>query len=258
MPEGVCEGDGIPFTGNRAGVKVRAAARTHPGRAKPNNEDACAVFIDQQFFLVADGMGGMNGGEVAAAMTVERIPPLVLPHLAGGDPLELIGSAMSKVSRDIWQQSATSRSLYGMGSTVVAVHVRGEELFVAHAGDARVYLWRGGELRLLTDDHTLVHALFKQGTITAEQAEVHPWRSQLIRHMGQKKLEFETQTVPVEPGDRVLLCSDGLNKELPDLLIGQLLGAAANPEQAVEVLVEQANERGGRDNITALVVFLEA
>ncbi len=200
----------------------------------------------------------MNGGEVAAGMTVERVPPLVLPELTQGQPLEVLGDALSKVSREIWQQSASSRSLFGMGSTVVAVYLRESEMYIAHAGDARVYLLRGGEIRLLTEDHTLVHALFKQGTITARQAEVHPWRSQLIRHMGQKRLEFDTQSLTLEDGDRVLLCSDGLNKEVPDDLIGQLLGAASTPQEAVEVLVEQANERGGRDNITALVVFISA
>lgn len=239
-------------------MKARAAARTHPGRSKPNNEDAYALFADEQLFLVADGMGGMNGGEVAAGMTVERVPPLVLPELSkeGQEPLEVIGSALCRVSQEIWQHSATSRALSGMGSTVVAVYLKGSEMFVTHAGDARVYLLRGGEIKLLTDDHTLVHALYKQGTITARQAEVHPWRSQLIRHMGQKRLEFEGQRLPVEAGDRVLLCSDGLNKEVPDDLIGQLLGAASTPEEAVEQLVEQANERGGRDNITALALFL--
>ena len=200
----------------------------------------------------------MNGGEVAAGMTVERVPPLVLSELTRGQPLEVLGEALSTVSREIWQQSASSRSLFGMGSTVVAVYVRENEMFIAHAGDARVYLLRGGEIRLLTEDHTLVHALFKQGTITARQAEVHPWRSQLIRHMGQKRLEFDTQSLTLADGDRVLLCSDGLNKEVPDDLIGQLLGAASSPREAVEVLVEQANERGGRDNITALAVFVSA
>lgn len=198
----------------------------------------------------------MNGGEVAAGMTVERVPPLVLAELASGEPLDVLGSALSRVSKEIWQQSATSKSLFGMGSTVVAVYVRGREMFVAHAGDARLYLLRKGEISVLTEDHTLVHALLKQGTITARQAEVHPWRSQLIRHMGQKRLEFDTQKFVLEPEDRLVLCSDGLNKEVPDEMIGQLLGEAATPEEAVQVLVDRANERGGRDNITALALFV--
>lgn len=240
-------------------MRVRAAARTDPGRTKGNNEDAYALFEEPKLYLVADGMGGMNGGEVAAGMTVERVPELVLPQLgSNGKPLEVLGSALAQVSHEIWQQSATSRSLFGMGSTVVAVHVRGSEMFIAHAGDARVYLLRDGEIKLLTEDHTLVHALFKQGTITARQAEVHPWRSQLIRHMGQKRLEYESQTVSLQDGDRVLLCSDGLNKEIPDEQIARLLQEAPDPEQAVKVLVDTANQRGGRDNITALVLFVSA
>lgn len=239
-------------------MRVRAAARTDPGRTKGNNEDAYALFEEQKLYLVADGMGGMNGGEVAAGMTVERVPQLVLPQLSNGKPLEVLGSALAQVSYEIWQQSATSRSLFGMGSTVVAVHVREAELHIANAGDARVYLLRGEELKLLTEDHTLVHALFKQGTITARQAEVHPWRSQLIRHMGQKRLDFDSQTVGLQDGDRVLLCSDGLNKEIPDEQITRLLQEAPDPEKAVKVLVDTANQRGGRDNITALVLFLSA
>lgn len=237
-------------------MRVLAAGVTDSGRAKKRNEDALALFPEHGLFVVADGMGGMAAGEVAAQMIVEAVPRTLLNGSSAlrSEPERALARALAEVSREIFEQGKSSRTMFGMGAAVVMVFVDDTRATVCHAGDCRVYRLRGGKLELLTEDHTVVDSLIRKGLLSPAQAKTHPLRSQLTRHAGLEELEPEVRTIDVQSGDRLLLCSDGLTKELDDAHIEAVLAQAPDVQKASRQLVNEANDHKGRDNITALVL----
>ena len=230
------------------------AERTDVGMQRQANEDN---FIARSpLFVVADGMGGAQAGEVASQTAVE-----VFKHgLPDGVPEATLQQMIGVANRNIHDQAHADSSLSGMGTTITAAFVNSEreEVVVGHVGDSRAYRLRNGILQRLTRDHSLVEEMRRRGQITEEQAEDHPQRSIITRALGpEPEVEVDIQAVPAEPGDIFLLCSDGLTTMLNDERIRELMSGATSLEAAVKTLVDEANRAGGRDNITVSIFQVE-
>ncbi|MGO9820222.1 MAG: Stp1/IreP family PP2C-type Ser/Thr phosphatase [Solirubrobacteraceae bacterium] len=227
--------------------------RTDTGRQRRGNEDS--AFARAPLFVIADGMGGAQAGEVASRIAVEAFQG-DLPEQGSAE--ERLTSVVQAANRRIYDISRTEHERAGMGTTLTAVYVDGAELAVAHVGDSRAYLFRDGELELLTQDHTLVGELVKRGKLTEEQAAEHPQRSIITRALGiDADVEVDTWTYSGRAGDVVLLCSDGLTSMISEDQITDILTHESNLDTAAARLIDEANEAGGRDNITVILFTLE-
>lgn len=247
-------------TSPRTGV-LRAGALTDRGRVRDHNEDAFAVVPEQSLYIVADGMGGHQAGETASKAVVTVLPKMIEQRRAAAgkrDAASLsrtVRDAIAELSRLLRQQSAEQTGLAGMGSTVVLACIPDDTAVIAHLGDSRAYLFRRGKLKQLTNDHSLVGILLRQGEITPAEARVHPARSRISRYVGmQGEAQPEARTLKLLRGDRLLLCSDGLTGMVEDEAIASLLAGAHDPEAACAALVNAANKGGGKDNITVLIL----
>ncbi|HEY7755817.1 MAG TPA: Stp1/IreP family PP2C-type Ser/Thr phosphatase, partial [Actinomycetota bacterium] len=228
-------------------MRIDVGASSDIGQVREGNEDAYLIL--DPLFAVADGMGGHRGGEVASNLALE----IVRSRFEGreGSLTEQVEAA----NREVFERSQADREVSGMGTTLTAALVEGEQVRLAHVGDSRAYLFRDGELHLLTEDHTLVHRMVQEGEITAEEAETHPHRSILTRALGvDEAVQVDEALVRIRPRDRLLLCTDGLTGMIGDEAIRAVLAETADPQQAVERLVRSANRSGGVDNITAVIL----
>ena len=232
-------------------MRVVIGAASDIGRARERNEDSYVV--EEPLFAVADGMGGHRGGAVASSMALEtlrevlqddRVAPTVL--------IEEIKAANQRVLR----RGEADRDLRGMGTTLTALLAEGGKAHIAHVGDSRAYLLRDGSLKQLTEDHTLVQRMVLEGKLLPEEAERHPQRSILTRALGvDEDIEPDTLTLdPVLPGDRLLLCTDGLTGMVDGDRIEAVLQSEHDPQRAADTLIDEANAAGGDDNITVLVL----
>ncbi|CAA9465856.1 MAG: Protein serine/threonine phosphatase PrpC, regulation of stationary phase [uncultured Rubrobacteraceae bacterium] len=227
---------------------------TDPGKVRQNNEDALLVGDgeDETLFVVADGVGGFEAGEVASSIAID-----VLRNLGPDDPF---GRAIEEANRRILAAGRGDERLSGMGTTVVAVRFGGTRrdpvAELAHVGDSRAYLVRGGELRPVTEDHSLVAELVRSGDLTRDQAAEHPQKNLITRALGaEDEVEVDTAVLPVEAGDRFVLCSDGLTDMVRENGVAEILaGAPEDPEKAARGLLSAALEAGGNDNITVVVI----
>ena len=232
---------------------VEHAALTDVGRQREGNEDS--MLEDPPLFVVADGMGGAQAGEVASGLAVETLGRLNLA--ADDDAEEDLVEAVREANRQIHEQAQEDRALSGMGTTLTAAWVHDGQIAIGHVGDSRAYRWREGELAQLTDDHSLVAELERHGKITAAEARVHPQRSMILRALGiDADVEVDTYSFTGQPGDVFLLCSDGLSGVVHDEVIGEILKTAGSLEEAATGLIELANLSGGPDNITAVLFRL--
>jgi len=229
------------------------ASRTDTGRQRNANEDA--YFARPPLFGVADGMGGAQAGEVASQLAAESFEAVG----RGEESPEAYLRAIARTANArIHHLAQADESRSGMGTTLTAALVEGDEVGFAHVGDSRAYLFRDGELKLLTSDHSLVEELRRQGRLTDEQAEDHPQRSIITRALGpERDVDIDTMTYRARPGDIYLLCSDGLTTMVREDRIASILADAKTLDEAVSQLVEEANEAGGRDNITVVAFRLE-
>jgi PPM family protein phosphatase len=227
---------------------VEQAYRTDTGRQRDANEDA--YLAESPVFAVADGMGGAQAGEVASRLAAESFEAVQ----RGTESPEAYLRAIAKTANArIHRLAEAEPSRSGMGTTFTAALLEGEEVGFAHVGDSRAYLFRDGELKLLTSDHSLVEELRRQGRLTDEQAEDHPQRSIITRALGpERDVEIDTMTYRARPGDVYLLCSDGLTTMIKEDRIAAILEEAGSLDEAVTRLVAEANEAGGRDNITVV------
>ena len=233
---------------------VDRAFRTDTGRQRSANEDS--FFVRPPIFVVADGMGGAQAGEVASKAAAEAFDR----DLPSGSPESFLRETIEAANREIHELARDDPSRKGMGTTITAaiVNPEGEEVAIGHVGDSRAYRLRGGRLERLTRDHSLVEEMRRKGQLTDAQAEDHPQRSIITRALGpEPEVDVDVQTVPAKPGDVFLICSDGLTTMLGEEQIAKLLAAATSMEAATRALVDEANHAGGRDNITALAFRLE-
>ena len=227
--------------------------KTDTGRQRRDNEDN--AFVRAPLFVVADGMGGAQAGEVASALAVEEFQQ-DLP--ADGSPEERLTARIRSANRRIYELSRTEHEHAGMGTTLTAVYLADDYLAVAHVGDSRAYIFRDGDLNRLTQDHSLVEELVRQGKLTEEQAAEHPQRSIITRALGiESEVEVDTWSYQMRAGDVVLLCSDGLTSMISEDQVTGILRAETNLQLAAGRLIGAANDAGGRDNITVVLFRLE-
>jgi serine/threonine protein phosphatase PrpC len=232
---------------------VEEAYRSDVGRQRSANEDS--YFASPPLFAVADGMGGAQAGEVASRIAAESFDPDARREASPERYLRTIAEQANARIHRLAQADAT-RS--GMGTTLTAALLDDEELSLAHVGDSRAYRFRDGELKLLTADHSLVEELRRQGRLTDEQAEDHPQRSIITRALGpEPQVDVDTMTYRAKPGDVYLLCSDGLTTMVKEERLAAVLRMAPNLQAAVDRLIAEANEAGGRDNITVVAFRLD-
>jgi PPM family protein phosphatase len=235
---------------------LRAAettCKTDTGRQRRDNEDS--AFARAPVFVVADGMGGAQAGEVASRIAVEAFEQ-GLPD--SGSPEERLATRVREANAQIYERSRADRGRAGMGTTLTAAYVDDTHVAIAHVGDSRAYLFRDGTLQRLTQDHSLVDELVRRGKLTEEQAAEHPQRSIITRALGpEPDVEVDTWTYPARAGDVVLLCSDGLTSMISEERVKAVLVAHDNLDEAGDALIREANEAGGRDNITVVLFRLE-
>ena len=237
--------------------RVLATGDSHVGKVRKGNEDA--LLLRDSVYAVADGMGGHLAGEVASATALEPVEQLdgriFQDDTAAVTALrDAVVAANERVSK-LAQENPDYR---GMGTTLTAALVEGRRLHVAHVGDSRAYLLRDGQFSQLTDDHTLVQHLVDEGQITREEAAHHPQRSVVTRAIGvSEEVDVDSMSLELVPGDQLLLCSDGLTGVVDDRVIARTLLEIEDPDQAVAALIDLANEAGGPDNITVLLLRYE-
>jgi serine/threonine protein phosphatase PrpC len=248
-------------------VRIRAGTYSHPGKVKKENEDAFLVRLREGVFLVADGMGGHELGQVASRMVVDAVDRRFgadVPSPAGefdGDPspdaLRRLVAGIADANRRIWSELGREGERT-TGSTAVGAVTERDALYVANVGDSRAYLLRDGRLMRLTVDHSQVQEMVDGGLLDRDQARTHPLGNILTRAVGvEEDLAVDAFGVRPVDGDRVLLCSDGVSKEVADDEIGRDLAVHDDPADAARSLVTLAVERGGHDNATALVLFVQ-
>jgi PPM family protein phosphatase len=227
---------------------------THAGKVRQNNEDALLVGEgeDETLFVVADGIGGFEAGEVASSLAVDALKDL--------QPDEPFKAAIGEANRRIVAAGRGDEKLSGMGTTVVAIRFGGTQgepvAEVAHVGDSRAYLIRGGDMNPVTEDHSLVAELVRSGDLTRDQAAEHPQKNLITRALGaDEEVDVDTAILPIEAGDRILLCSDGLSDMVSEAGISEILADSPDdPERAARLLLSAALDAGGNDNITIVVV----
>ena len=232
---------------------VETTCRTDTGRQRRDNEDS--AFARAPVFVVADGMGGAQAGEVASRIAIEAFEQ-GLPD--SGSPEERLAVRVREANHQIYERSRAERGRAGMGTTLTAAYVDDTHVAIAHVGDSRAYLFRDGSLQRLTQDHSLVDELVRRGKLTEEQAAEHPQRSIITRALGpEPDVEVDSWTYPVRAGDVILLCSDGLTSMISEERVKEILAEHDNLDAAAEALIREANEAGGRDNITVVLFRLE-
>ncbi len=236
---------------------LRSGSASDVGRVRTVNQDLPLIRPD--LYAVADGMGGHVGGEVAARVAVETLEQAFerVPTVDG------LREAFSEANAAVWHESQSNRDLRGMGTTLTAVALVGgpegrDVLALANVGDSRAYVFSGGEITQVTDDHSLAEERMRHGEMTEEEAAVHPQRHILTRALGvSAEVEADMWELELHTGDRVILCSDGLTNEVGTDEMAGILGEVADPEEAAQRLVDTANGHGGADNITVVVVDVQ-
>ncbi len=231
---------------------------TDVGLLRTVNQDDYYLDPEGRFFIVADGMGGHAGGQEASRLATQVIQAYLDAHWNSPDASStLLEQAFLEANRAILLDQRSHPERSDMGTTAVVVIFRDADPLCAHIGDSRLYRLRGAKLEQITEDHTWVALAMRMGEITPEQARNHPWRHVLAQCLGREELhQIDIQTVRVQSGDRLLLCSDGLTEELSDQIIASHLKTIRACEKAAEALVHAAKDHGGRDNITVVVVMM--
>jgi len=241
--------------GNRS-ITLGAAGLTDKGCGREENEDAFLVDMQRGLFAVADGVGGHEGGYVAAQTVVQQLPPYVDRHLADRRRAVKKGlrNAVLDLSAAIRKSGRQTGKLRGMGSTLAGLLVRQRHAYVVSMGDSRVYRWRNG-LTCLTEDHSVTGLLLREGEISVRSAVGHPARGQLTRYVGMEHEVYpDTFCLRIAAGDCFLLCTDGVWNVLPDGEIGTILSEEREPEAACARMIRSAKARDVQDNVTCVIV----
>jgi PPM family protein phosphatase len=228
---------------------IEAASASDTGQVRRMNEDA--YLVSPPVFVVADGMGGARAGEVASHLCIETFSQ---PDADHQPPEQALRHTIDRANRRIHERAMSDAATAGMGTTVTAALVTDERITFGHVGDSRAYLYRGGALQQLSDDHSLVGELVRRGAITQDEAEQHPQRSIITRALGtEQDVESDTFSVEARDDDVILLCSDGLSGMVRDDAIARILHDAASLAAAAAALIRAANAAGGEDNITVVL-----
>jgi PPM family protein phosphatase len=251
-------------------VRIVSGGQSDVGQQRANNEDCFRMVQALNLFVVSDGMGGEAHGEIASAMAVETVVKTCMGEETGtvasstemqpgwSDKTRLLLYAAQLANKNIYESAEANPQHQGMGATLTAAWINQEKLSVAHVGDSRIYLLRSGVLQQLTSDHSLVAEQVRRGILTAAEAEHSELQSVLLRALGtQPEIEVDVEEHTLFPGDILVLCSDGLTRMVAEQEIVATLQSESDPARAAEKLVAQANENGGADNVTVVVVNME-
>lgn len=241
---------------------MKAVGMSDIGKCRKNNEDAYYISAGddpaENLYLVADGMGGCNAGEVASSSAIEAFLAYFwkeMKHATSEDMLDMLTGAVAAANQEVYEKSNSAREFAEMGTTIVAAAIREDKVYVAHVGDSRAYIFRKKEVIPLTTDHSYVMELVKMGSITKEEAATHPKRNVITRAIGiRDAVEADTMICPLKKGDILLLCSDGLSGMLKDEEMAKILNKRTDPERKARLLLEEANKKGGFDNISLILV----
>jgi len=243
-------------------LKLEFASVTDRGlsQKRPLNEDSMLVDGERRIFVVADGVGGAQAGEVASQTAVKVLGEAFRDHQDGDDIEDLMELAIQRANAAIYQMSHEQQQLSMMATTIVALHLDGRQATIGHVGDSRIYrLTPEGQLRRETDDHSVVEEEVRAGRMSAEQAAHHPSRNVISRALGaEQSVEVDLKTIEIDDGTTFLLCSDGITRHIPDGEISALLSGEKSLETACEVMKRRCYERGAEDNLTAVVVRVGA
>lgn len=250
-------------------LTIRAGYVSITGNFRDNNEDNCVVDPQHRFAIVADGMGGQSAGEKASALAAELIPQRLLQlvdfsgasaeTITAASVVEAIDKSIDFANSEIMALSEMNPGFRNMGTTVVLMVLVGNRFFVGGVGDSRAYELRKGTLKQLTTDHSLTQALIEAGTISPEEAKTHRYRNVLYRYLGTRDGSSgskATQLTP-QPGDRFILCSDGVTDGVSDAELNRILQSSSDPQTAAKAIVEAAQAGGSRDNITCAAIFVD-
>lgn len=234
-----------------------SAAASHVGKVRSNNQDS--GYAGEHLFVVADGMGGHAGGDVASAIAIQSIAHVDREFTTADEAARALASALLEANQELAEAVFGHPELTGMGTTVSGIVRVGHRLAIAHIGDSRIYRWRDGEITQITKDHTFVQRLVDSGRITAEEAAVHPRRSVLMRVLGDVDItpEIDSEVVDTLPGDRWLLCSDGLSGFVSELRMAELLAELPDAEAAAQALIDESLDAGAPDNVTVVIVGVD-
>ena len=245
-------------------MRLRVGAATDTGHVRDLNEDVYVLQTAQGLFLVCDGMGGAAAGEVASQIAADTILTQLADHPSAADcgddarylpETSRLAQAVRTSNDVIYRQGQSDPRQARMGTTVVVAWVKRHIASVAHVGDSRAYLWRRGHLQVLTRDHSLIEALVGEGVVDAENSVPADQRDMLVRVVGgEPDVEVDLKEVPLQSGDYLLLCSDGLTRMVPELVMRDTIARVRQPQQICDYLIEIANHNGGADNITVLVI----
>ncbi len=235
---------------------MRSGVVSDIGKIRKTNEDG--YLINKPVYAVADGMGGHSAGEVASAIALETIKKSLKKLPAEEEIPQLLAESIQEANAAVFHRSTTEAEQRGMGTTLTVAVFLKDKFYIGHIGDSRAYLLRDDKLVQLTEDHSLVAQMVKEGAISPQQAEIHPQRSVLTRALGtEPSVQIDISASEIEPRDRILLCTDGLTAMLSDPEIKELLSEPAGPQSICKDLVDSANDRGGSDNTTVIVLEID-
>lgn len=234
-------------------IKIISSSQSDKGKVRSSNQDG--GYSGTNLYVVADGMGGHAGGDIASALATQHVAKIDDVYPDSDQAISSLLEAMREANRNLSETVSKFNYLAGMGTTMDAVIFTGDIANIAHIGDSRVYLMRDSKLTQITKDHTFVQQLIDAGRITEEEALVHPRRNVILRVLGDtsEEPEFDIHQIEVQPGDRLLLCSDGLCGVVPNYLIEENM-KVANLDEAIELLIDEAKEYGAPDNVTVLLL----
>lgn len=235
---------------------INFAARTDIGKSREVNEDS--FLTEDRLFAVTDGMGGHNAGEIASALALEILKSVFGdpdPESSDTDIFSALKTAVTEANTAVFAASAKKEAYSGMGTTLTAAYFDKDSVYLAHVGDSRAYVFKNGVLTQLTKDHTLVNEMIVRGELDEELARVHPLRHVITRALGTfPSVEVDLQKTPVETGDMILLCSDGLSSKLATQEISEIIARKTSLNQTADELVAGALAAGGEDNITLILI----
>jgi PPM family protein phosphatase len=245
-------------------LRIDADGKSDIGKVRQANQDAFALDQDHHIYIVADGMGGHSGGEIASWKAVEASLSVIRQGAqTSGEASspsealnELVVRAMQDANEQVHRMAAEDRALHGMGTTLVLLYVHDTTAYIGSVGDSRVYLWRNAQLRQVTHDHSLVNEYVRLGTLSAEEASTHPLKHIISRAVGvHQQVDVDHFAVAMKPDDLFLLCSDGLTNMLDqDELASILSSVGHDASKSCQELINRANAKGGLDNITIVAV----
>jgi serine/threonine protein phosphatase PrpC len=248
-------------------MRIEVAGNTHVGMKRNHNEDSFLLLPEEQLFCVADGMGGHSSGEIASKIAVEELAEffrLTSRDIDATWPYKMdksrnydenrLATGIKLANMRIFERASAETKFKGMGTTIVTVHFAANACYVAHVGDSRVYSFRGGQLRQLTEDHSLLNDYLKARKLSPEEIEAFPHKNVIVRALGMKDtVQVDLGRVEPQEDEIFLLCSDGLSGMVPDAQLQEILASTTDLEKACGKMIESANAAGGNDNVTCIL-----